>query len=235
MRDLTDTMPQPFFSQTERLEDARHGMHSDGMKLDSAYFDKIRIDAGHPRAEPRLRGCAMRGCAAAGTHRAPKGRLAEGEYYWFCLDHVRAYNKSYNYFAGMNDAAIQAFQKDATIGHRPTWQMGMNGKSADPSRDSPRRATAWRRGQTDDPFRFFGEGFQARRSEPERRKVHNMELRSLKTLGLDMTASADEVKARYKLLVKRHHPDVNGGDRSLEDRLREIIQAYSYLKSVGFC
>ena len=44
-----------------------------------------------------------------------------------------------------------------------------------------------------------------------------------------------EIKARYKLLVKRHHPDANGGDRSLEDRLREVIQAYSYLKSVGFC
>ncbi len=62
-----------------------------------------------------------------------------------------------------------------------------------------------------------------------------MEARSLSTLGLDMTASAAEIKARYKLLVKRHHPDANGGDRSLEDRLREIIQAYSYLKSVGFC
>jgi DnaJ-class molecular chaperone len=54
-------------------------------------------------------------------------------------------------------------------------------------------------------------------------------------LGLDGTATPAEVKARYKLLVKRHHPDANGGDRSLEERLREIIQAYSYLKSVGFC
>ena len=62
-----------------------------------------------------------------------------------------------------------------------------------------------------------------------------MELRSLSTLGLDRNATGAEVKARYKLLVKRHHPDANGGDRSLEDRLREIIQAYSYLKSVGFC
>jgi DnaJ-class molecular chaperone len=62
-----------------------------------------------------------------------------------------------------------------------------------------------------------------------------MEAKSLRTLGLDGNATAAEVKARYKLLVKRHHPDANGGDRSLEDRLRDIIQAYSYLKSVGFC
>ena len=62
-----------------------------------------------------------------------------------------------------------------------------------------------------------------------------MERKSLQTLGLDERASPAEVKARYKALVKRHHPDANGGDRSCEERLRQIIQAYSYLKSVGFC
>jgi len=209
------------------------------MKLDSAYFNKIRIDkvranagdTARRRPEPVRRGCDMPGCAEGGTHRAPKGRAQEGEYFWFCLEHVRQYNKSYNYFSGMNDAAIQAYQRDATIGHRPTWQMGVNAKTEEPPRPS---GFNWA-GRAQDPFRLFGEGFQTRGPEPERRKVHNMEARSLSTLGLDASASATEIKARYKLLVKRHHPDANGGDRSLEDRLREIIQAYSYLKSVGFC
>ena len=205
------------------------------MKLDSAYFNKIRIDAARaPRPEPARRVCDMAGCNAAGAHRAPKGRMMEGEYFWFCLDHVREYNKSYNYFSGMNDAAIQAFQRDASIGHRPTWQMGVNAKADEtPVRGAKPPGFKWSR--TKDPFRFFGEGFQAGGAEPERRKVHNVEARSLRTLGLDMSATSAEIKARYKLLVKRHHPDANGGDRSLEDRLREIIQAYSYLKSVGFC
>jgi curved DNA-binding protein CbpA len=209
-------------------------MHIGEMKLDSAYFDKIRIDAGEARPEPCTRGCEMRGCAAAGTHRAPKGRHAEGEYFWFCLDHVREYNRSYNYFSGMNDAAIQAFQKDAIIGHRPTWRMGVNARADEAPRATGRAKFGWAQ-RAYDPFRLFGDGFQARRPEPERRAVHNMEMKSLETLGLDRSATAAEVKARYKLLVKRHHPDANGGDRSLEDRLREIIQAYSYLKSVGFC
>jgi curved DNA-binding protein CbpA len=202
------------------------------MKLDSAYFDKIRIEgvSERPQAGPRL--CQMRGCDRAGAYRAPKGRNAEGEYFWFCLDHVREYNKSYNYFSGMNDAAIQAFQKDAVVGHRPTWQMGMNGKDPAADRGAPGFNPAWKLGG-EDPFRLFGEGFQARRVEPERRRVRNMEMKSLRTLGLDTTATSEQIKARYKLLVKRHHPDANGGDRSLEDRLREIIQAYSYLKSVG--
>lgn len=205
------------------------------MKLDSAYFDKIRIDAGEePRQPPRTRACEMPGCAGEGTHRAPKGRNAEGEYFWFCLDHVRQYNKTYNYFSGMNDAAVQAFQKESIIGHRPTWQMGANGKNPEPTSSSRPSGYTWS-GRTEDPFRFFGDGFEARGPEPERRKVRNMEAKSLSTLGLDATATAAEVKARYKLLVKRHHPDANGGDRSLEERLREIIQAYSYLKSVGYC
>jgi curved DNA-binding protein CbpA len=208
-------------------------MHTDTMKLNSAYFDKIRIDLGDARPEPAARLCAMSGCRAAGTHRAPKGRHLEGEYFWFCLDHVREYNKSYNYFSGMNDAAIQAFQKEATIGHRPTWRMGVDARADEAQRPTGRFKFGF--AEREDPFHLFGEGFQTRQAEAPGRKVRNMELKSLQVLGLDAKASPVEIKARYKLLVKRHHPDANGGDRSLENRLREIIQAYSYLKSVNYC
>jgi curved DNA-binding protein CbpA len=208
------------------------------MKLDSDYFNKIRIDKGTAAASAKpaasLRRCQAQGCAQEATHRAPKGRQQEGEYLWFCIDHVRQYNKSFNYFSGMNDAAVQAFQKDAAIGHRPTWQMGVNAKDAEAPPAGGRAKFGWT-GRADDPFRMFGEGFQTRRAEPERRTARNMELKSLTALGLESGASKADVKARYKLLVKRHHPDANGGDRASEERLREIIQAYSYLKSVGFC
>ncbi|HEY2185183.1 MAG TPA: J domain-containing protein, partial [Xanthobacteraceae bacterium] len=68
----------------------------------------------------------------------------------------------------------------------------------------------------------------------ETRTVRNAERKALDVLGLEPEASKQEVKTRFKELVKRHHPDANGGDRSSEGRLREIIQAYKYLKSVGF-
>src|SRR6202035_4842629 len=74
-----------------------------------------------------LRGCEWPSCNAAATHRAPKGRQRENEHWRFCLGHVREYNHSYNFFAGMSDDAIAKYQKDAVIGHRPTWKMGMNG------------------------------------------------------------------------------------------------------------
>ena len=168
-----------------------------------------------------------------GGYRAPKGRGHEGQYYNFCLDHVREYNKSYNYFAGMADAEIDDYQRSAATGHRPTWTMGVN--RAGPARPRDPRFT-WSAAFAD-PFGIFG-GDAPRaepKHEPERRPLRNLERRSFAALDLEGHETGSEIKARYKALVKRLHPDANGGDRSSEDRLRQIIQAYHYLRSVGFC
>ena len=91
-----------------------------------------------------------------------------------------------------------------------------------------------------DPFNVFRE-FGARRRAPRteriepQRTVRNAERKALHDLGLEEGADKAEIKARFKVLVKRHHPDANGGDRATEDKLREIIQAYNYLKSTGAC
>ena len=109
----------------------------DRMKLDSPLFDGVRVK---PDEDRRLRAtspiCQWPGCAGAATHRAPKGRLREGQYWRFCLDHVREYNQSYNFFAGMSDDAVARFQKDSLTGHLPTWKMGVNGKPV-PGVDAP--------------------------------------------------------------------------------------------------
>ena len=211
--------------------------HSGEMKLNSAYFNKIRIDRRRAPAAGAASGAPARcaGCDAAGTHRAPKGRAQEGEYFWFCLDHVREYNKSYNYFSGMNDAAIQAFQRDA-VDRPPADLADGRQRQGAPRRRAPAAAPT-SAGRAARRTRSAFSATASRRAVRSRsgERSTTWRLRSLSTLGLDMPATAAEIKARYKLLVKRHHPDANGGDRSLEDRLREIIQAYSYLKSVGFC
>src|SRR5262245_35205866 len=105
------------------------------MKFESPLFDRVRVKPSEDRRRHAgERACNWPGCADAAVHRAPKGRHHEGEYWHFCLDHVREYNASYNYFAGMSDDAVARFQKDAITGHRPTWKMGVNGKAApDPS------------------------------------------------------------------------------------------------------
>ena len=73
------------------------------------------------------------------------------------------------------------------------------------------------------------------KTAPEGRKILNAQRQALDALGLEADAKRADIKPRFKLLVKRHHPDANGGDRGSEARLREIIQAYNYLKSAGFC
>jgi hypothetical protein len=210
------------------------------MKSDSPLFDRIRVK---PDKDRRLRAespaCEWPDCKAPATHRAPKGRMREREYWRFCLEHVRAYNHSYNFFAGMTPEDIASYQKDAVIGHRPTWKMGMNGGRPSWRSHSSRFRPDF--AGDNDPFGIFqdfGASSDARANSRQRngagRMVRNAERRALDTLGLEAEASPHDVKTRFKQLVKRHHPDANGGDRSSEDRLREIIQAYNYLKSIGF-
>ncbi len=207
------------------------------MNTDSPLFDRIRVKPDKDR-RPRtdLPGCEWPSCNAAATHRAPKGRQHESEHWRFCLDHVRQYNHSYNFFAGMSEDAIAKYQKDALTGHRPTWKMGMNGGRPAARSHSARFPPDM---GADDPFDLFRDS-GARRSDSEHlrrretRVIRNAERKALEVLGLEADANTNDIKLRFKVLVKRHHPDANGGDRSSEDRLRAIIEAYNYLKSVGF-
>jgi curved DNA-binding protein CbpA len=200
------------------------------MKLDSKYFDSIRVrspDAEPPQPDGPV--CQWKGCRAAGAHRAPMGRGHEGRYYLFCLDHVRQFNASYNYFEGWSSADVEAFQKDALIGHRPTWRTSLHTGSAGAARrfgmdDGPARGF-------EDPHAFFSRSHQ--RSAANGRRLKPLERKSLETLNLTEGVDRVRIKARFKELVKLHHPDANGGDKRSENKLREIIQAYNYLKQAG--
>jgi DnaJ domain len=204
------------------------------MTTNSPLFDRIRVK---PDRDRRLReelpGCQWPGCGAPATHRAPKGRLRASEYWRFCLEHVREYNNSYNFFAGMSDDAIARYQKEDVTGHRPTWKMGSLGGQRGRVGRAGFRSAGW---AAEDPFELF-DGGRASRAKPaaEGRKILNAQRRALDTLGLEADASRTDIKKRFKMLVKRHHPDANGGDRGSEDRLRDIIAAYNYLKAAGFC
>lgn len=211
------------------------------MKLESKYFDSIRVAGkrnrsakASPKAEKATSTlcCQWKGCEKAGTHRAPMGRGRDGEYFWFCVDHVRQYNASYNYFDGMSDHEVETFLKESITGHRPTWKLGSDdangpGGPANGADDAVRKAR--------DPHGFFAwRAKQAReQARTKKRTLKPLERKALQTLHLGPDATKDDIKTRYKSLVKEHHPDANGGDRRSEDKLREILQAYNYLKQAG--
>jgi curved DNA-binding protein CbpA len=196
------------------------------MDLNSPIFDRIRVKR-EPSQERRASAirCESPGCEAPGDYRAPKGRLREGQYFCFCLEHVREYNNSYNYFNGMSDSDVARYMKDAATGHRPTWSMGvkrgMGGFREDGSKP----------GDFADPLGLYRQRFHWRTAERRESRYSPVTMRALHALGLDETANSETIKTRYKDLVKRHHPDANGGDRSYEEKLREIIHAYKTLRA----
>jgi hypothetical protein len=200
------------------------------MKLDSKHFDSLRAKpAGAEPAPAAGPTCQWKGCRNPGLYKAPVGRGQEGKYYLFCLDHVRQFNASYNYFEGWSTAEVEAFQKDAVIGHRPTWRTGTGGEVRGRHKAG---ATADFRGAFADPHDFLGGRLGRDKAAPGRR-LKPLEKKSLDALGLPEGADRAGIKARFKELVKLHHPDANGGDKRSENKLREIIQAYNYLKQAG--
>ena len=196
------------------------------MSTNSNIFDKIRVKPkGNQPVVDHGPPCAKAGCRHRGLHRAPMGRNHEGMFFCFCVDHVREYHATYNYFDGMSDEDVAKYQREAIVGHRPTWAMGVN-RAAKGHREEGTAPGGFK-----DSFNMFG----GRSADPEVEKPRRSyaATRALKTMGLDETADPDTIRAKYKELVKRMHPDANGGDRSSEERLREIIRAYKELKTAG--
>jgi len=193
------------------------------MDLNSPLFDRIRVKPrGRTPEKPKTKIlCSHPGCEEEGVFRAPKGRDHEGEYYTFCKDHVREYNATYDYFRGMDDQSMAKFRQADAIGHRPTWKLGDRAAASHVDETVFAEARAARR-----------RGLRGKAPQTEAAPRYNaLALKALMTLELDGQATQARIKARYKDLVKRHHPDANGGDRSSEDKLREIIQAYNYLRA----
>ncbi len=169
--------------------------------------------------------CDVPGCPNDGGYKAPKSRDSLRDYFWFCLDHVRAYNAAWDFYRGMSPGQIEAHMRDDTGWQRPTWPLGRLGGGM-PEEDL-----------VHDRLDILGApGMrQGRGAQGERHNQRNgapADLRQpLDTLGLHWPVSLDEVKSRYKELAKRNHPDANGGDRAAEERFKVINLAYVQVRS----
>lgn len=190
-----------------------------------------------PAKRPQTRRCDWPGCMNEAVAKAPKSRDSLREYHHFCLEHAREYNRGWNFFDGMDDEEFLRFQDRERTGDRPTWNFGRAGRSAKTA-----RASAGANGfhdNVEDPFGFFrGDAAKARGQglRPDQaRKVGRMQRMALDVFDLEDDATPDAVKKRYGELLKRFHPDANGGDRSHERRLQKVIEAYRTLKKAGYC
>ena len=179
------------------------------------------------------RPCDHAGCRRAASARAPKSRDMMNEHYWFCQEHAAEYNRNWNFFAGMSEGEMRAFQKDELFsGGRPTWEM----KASKHSREAASFQHKFKRGEGyRDPFDLFGRGgAQAQtRVEPEARLLGKLERNALAELDLEVNADGPKIRSRYTDLVRKLHPDANGGDRAGENRLQKVIRAYQTLRKAG--
>jgi hypothetical protein len=188
-----------------------------------------------------MRRCEHKGCDAIGDCKAPKPfsartapvpgqREQPADHYWFCQRHAAEYNQSYDFFDGMTEAEISAFQASATYGHKQTWRFGGGPVGAAARAGRINNARNWRGRE----WLYNGpEGGEAAEARAKGRDRTRLQLKALEELQLPPDASATQVREQYGLLVKRYHPDSNGGDRSMEPRLMVVIRAFKALKSSG--
>ena len=176
--------------------------------------------------------CEWPGCTAAATARAPKSREMMNEHYQFCQPHASEYNRNWDFFAGMSEGEVAAAQAARLTGERPTWQFKASRLSREAASFAAKMGTGAKgAGAYADPLGVFGSVEAQRAAARPTRQLGKLERRALEEMDLDEMADRAAVRVRYLELVKRFHPDSNGGDRSTEQKLGRVLRAYKTLKA----
>ncbi|MEV8467703.1 DnaJ domain-containing protein [Fluviibacterium sp. DFM31] len=193
------------------------------MSVSSAKKRRTRGKRGMSGAfETSTRVCEHDGCDLAGQYRAPKSPDHLDEYLWFCKDHVREYNLKWNFFNGSTEEEMNAQIDKDRVWDRPTKPFGK------PSEEQ----RAWSRLGVDDPHQVLGENATQNpgKSITGTRRLPPTERRALEILEAKDHWTKIEIRKQYRSLIKILHPDMNGGDRSDEDRLQEVVWAWDQIK-----
>lgn len=168
------------------------------------------------------RPCDYPGCQDKGAYRAPKSPDQLDEYFWFCKDHIREYNLKWNFFQGTTDEEFQKFLDKDRVWERETKPFSRQGDG-----------NAWARLGVNDPISLLGEKATqnpGRVMSTATRKLPPTERKAIEILDARDTMSKTEIRKVYKGLIKVLHPDMNGGDRSHEEQLQEVVWAWDQLK-----
>ena len=177
-------------------------------------------------SETSTRICDHDGCNEPGKFRAPKAPDVLDDFFWFCQQHVREYNTKWNFFDGTTEAEINAQQSKDKVWERQTKPMG------DPE------ARAWARLGIEDPHQVLGKNATqnpGRGGNAAARRLPPTEKRAIEILEAKPDDTKADVRKAYKKLIKVLHPDMNGGDRSQEEQLQEVVWAWDQIKDSRNC
>jgi len=157
--------------------------------------------------------CEISGCKEPGAYKAPRGKDHLHEYRWLCLEHIREYNQQWDFFKDMTPAEIEQFRHDAVTGHRPTWSRETRQRDAQKIYDAL--------------YEFLNPA-QKRQQKPAPSLSVKVR-KALSLLDLEYPYTLKELKVCYRALVKKHHPDVNKGNKLSEEKFKKITESYHLL------
>lgn len=157
--------------------------------------------------------CHVKGCKTGASYKAPKSKTALHDYVWYCLDHIREYNRQWDFFSGMNRDEIEAFMRDAVTGHRPTWSREEKARYYESLQDA------------------LDEFLQSQKSKksPATAGLSAKLREALAAFDMEYPFTAPALKSRYRVLVKRYHPDINKNSQEAEEKFKQITTAYLLL------
>ena len=169
--------------------------------------------------------CDKENCKEKGEFKAPKSRIMLNDYYFFCLDHVKEYNKSWDFYKGLSVNQIENSMREDTIWNRPSW----------PLKGNPYKVI-------EQINNFFDNEFENLDIEKKDNKyfknniidekLTTEENQALSILNLKPPLSLEKIKKKYKKLVKIFHPDVNGNNKKAEEKFKEINHSYRKLLNI---
>ncbi|MCP4395072.1 MAG: DnaJ domain-containing protein [Alphaproteobacteria bacterium] len=177
----------------------------------------------NPQKDENVRICDHPGCEEKGEYRAPKNKTLN-EYHWFCLKHVKEYNKNWNYYSNMSDEEVAEQTRREKLWERPTWNFGTNptGKVKDPF-------ATFDEDRTENQYKDFA---SSRLNGGIKKNPTTPEKKAADTLELTYPFTMQELKHRYKELAKKYHPDTNAGEKIFEEKFKKISEAYEILKKL---
>ena len=163
--------------------------------------------------------CEWENCMEVGNYKAPMEKDNSKNYRWLCVEHIKLFNKSWDYFDGMNQGEIEDFLKSDITWHRPTQKFGSNDNFFN---------ILWNN-TLNDKFKIFNDESSY---NVNNRKFSEKDKDAFRIMDLKLSDDWTAIQKKFKILVKKFHPDRNSGNKKFEDKLKKITMAYSHLKRI---
>ena len=163
--------------------------------------------------------CDWENCKEIGSYKAPIEKDNSKKFRMLCLEHVREFNKNWNYFSGMNDEQIYEFLKSDMTWHKPTQSFSSSDNFF---------KVLWNNALKDE---FDKSNIKSQFNHMNQFQFNNNDIKAFGILGVSVGLKWSKIKEKFKKLVKKFHPDMNSGNKNYEEKLKIITLAYTQLKN----